>query len=80
MSIVDDLIKKRTHVACDYDQFSLDSVNNGFVFKNISANEIENYIETINPNKSVRSGVPSICFVKLSAKIYIFWLPKIFES
>ena len=63
VSIADDLIKKRTHVACDYDEFSIGSVKNGFVFKNISAREIENYIKTMNPNKSVRSDVPSICFV-----------------
>ena len=40
VSIADDLIKKRTHVACDYDEFSIGSVKNGFVFKNISASEI----------------------------------------
>ena len=44
---------------------SFDSVKYVFILKNISASEIENYIKTINPSKSVRSGVPSICFVKI---------------
>ena len=44
VSIADDLIKERMDVACDYDEFSLDSVKNGFIFKDISESEIENYI------------------------------------
>ena len=66
MSIADNLIKKRTHVACDNDEFSLDSVKNGFVFKSISVSEIANYIKTMNLNKSVCSDVVSFCFVNFS--------------
>ena len=45
----------------------MDSVKNGFVFMNTSAIEFENYIKTIILDKSVRSNVPSICFVELGA-------------
>ena len=74
VSIADDLLKKRTHVACDYNEFSLGSVKNDFIIKNISVSKILNYIITINPNKNVCLDVPSICFVKLSAKIISSYL------
>ena len=80
VSIADDLIKKRIHVACYYDEFSLDSVKNSFIFKDISESEIENYIKKMNPNKSVRSDVPSIRFVKVSAKIISPYLSKLYNK
>ena len=39
-----------------------ESIKNYFVFTEISDSEIQNYIKTMNPNKSVRSDVPSIRF------------------
>ena len=80
VSIADDLIKERMDVACDYDESSLDSVKNVFIFKDISESEIENYIKKMNPNKSVRSDVPSIRFVKLSAKIISPYLAKLYNK
>ena len=65
VSIADNLIKKE-HMFLVIMSFK--SVKYGFVLKNISASEIENYI---NPSKSVRSDVPSICFVKLSKKYFL---------
>ena len=50
------------------DEYLSQSIKNYFVFNEIIESEIENYIKTMNPNKSVHSDVPSICFVKLSAK------------
>ena len=40
--------KKTTHVAFEYDEFSLGSVKKCFVFKNTSASEIESFIKTFN--------------------------------
>ena len=59
---------------CDFSEFSLNSGKSEFVFKAISKTEIEHYIKNMNPNKSVRSNVPSKSFVKLSAKIISLYL------
>ena len=56
------------------------SVKNGFVFKNISASEIVNYIKTMNLIKSVRFDVPSFRFVKLGAKIIFPYLSKLYNK
>ena len=79
VSIADDLIKNITQVACVYDEFSLDSVKSGLVFQNILA-ETESYIKTRDPYKSVRSDVPSICLVKLSAKIISPYLSILYNN
>ena len=55
-------------------------MQNSFIFKDISESEIENYIKKMNPNKSVRSDVPSIRFVKLSAKIISPYLSKLYNK
>ena len=65
---------------CDFGELSLDSGKNDFVFKAISKTEVENYIKSMNPNKSVRSDVPSIRFVKLSAKIISPYLSKLYNK
>ena len=80
VSIADDLIKERMDVVQKYDEFGFHSVNTDFVFKKISESEIENYIKSMNPNKSVRSDVPSIRFVKLSAKIIAPYLAKLYNK
>ena len=55
-------------------------IKNDFVFNEISDSEILNYIKTLNPNKSVRSDVPNIRFVKLSAKIMSPYLSKLYNK
>ena len=58
-NIADNLLKERKDVVdVKNDEYFSDSVKNDFVFS-----EIINYIKTMNPNKSVLSDVPSICFV-----------------
>ena len=50
------------------------------VFNEISDSEILSYIKTMNPNISVHSDVPSICFVKLRAKIISPYLSKLYNK
>ena len=57
-----------------------DSVKNDFVFNEIVIDsEILNYIKILNPNKSVRSDVSNIRFVKLSAKIISHYLSNLYN-
>ena len=73
MSIADDLVKKRTHVACDYDEFSLDSVKNGFVFKSISVSEIANFI-------LLKQRTLKRVFVLMSI-VFVLWIfPKLYNK
>ena len=81
VNIADNLLKKRKDVVdVKNDEYLSDSVKNDFVFNEISDSEILNYIKTLNPNKSVRSDVPNIRFVKLSAKIISPYLSKLYNK
>ena len=80
ISITDSLIKKRMDFVCDISEFSLISGKSEFVFKAISKTEIKHYIKNMNPNKSVRSDVPRIRFVKLSARIISPYLSKLYKK
>ena len=81
VNIADNLLKERKDVVdVKIDECFSDSVKNDFVFSEISDSEIMNYIKTMNPNKSVRSDVPSIRFVKLSAKIISPYLSKLYNK
>ena len=46
----------------------------------ISDSEIENFIKTMNPNKSVHSDVSCIPFEKLNTKIISPYLSKLFNK
>ena len=71
VSIADNLIKKRMDFVCDFNEFSLISTKNEFVFKPLLKTEIEHYIKNMNPNKNVCSDVHSIQFVKLVQKLFL---------
>ena len=63
VNIAEKLLKERKDVVdVKNDEYLSDSIKNYFVFTEISDSEIQNYIKTMNPNKSVRSDVPSIRF------------------
>ena len=81
VNIAEKLLKERKDVVdVKNDEYLSDSIKNYFVFTEISDSEIQNYIKTMNPNKSVRSDVPSIRFVKLSAKIISPYLSKLYNK
>ena len=81
VNIADKLLKERKDVVdLKNDEYLSDSIKNYFVFTEISDSEIQNYIKTMNPNKSVRSDVPSVRFVKLSAKIVSLYLSKLYNK
>ena len=81
VNIADNLLKERKDVVdLRNDEYLFDSIKNDFVFNEISDSEVENYIKNMNPNKSVRSDVPSIRFVKLSAKIISPYLSKLYNK
>ena len=81
VNIADNLLKKRKDIVdVKNDEYLSGSVENDYVFNEISDSEILNYIKTLNPNKSVRSDVPNIRFVKLSAKIISPYLSKFTSS
>ena len=50
-------------------EFCFNLACNNFVLKEFTNSEIDMYIRNIRPNKSMRSDVLSIQFVKLSAKV-----------
>ena len=81
VNIADKLLKERKDVIdLMNDAYCSGSVKNDFVFNEISDSEIQNYTKTMNLDKSVRSDVPSICFVKLSAKIISPYLSKLYNK
>ena len=81
VSIADKLLKERKDVDdVKNNEYLSDSVKNYFVCNEICDSEIQNYIKTMNTIKSVRSDVPSICFVKFSAKIISPYLSKLYKK
>ena len=81
VNIADKLFKERKDVVdVKNDEYCSGSVKNYLGFNEISNNEIQNYIKTMNLNKSVRSDVPSICFVKLSDKIISPYLSHLYNK
>ena len=72
--------RKKIVVDVKNDKYLSDSVKNYFVFNKISDSEVLNYIKTMNPNKSMRSDVSSIRFVKLSSKIISPNLSKLYKN
>ena len=56
---------------CDFSEFSLNSGKCEFIFKATSKTEIDEYIKNMNPNKNVRSDVPSIRLVKIEQKLFL---------
>ena len=53
---------------------------NDFVLKEFTKSEIKMYIRNMLPNKSVQSDMPSIQFVKLSAKVIAPYLCKLLSK
>ena len=82
MNIAEKLLKKRKDVVdVMNDEYLSDSIKIFFVFTETSDSEIQNYTKTTSPNKSVHSvDVPSICYVKLSAKIVYPYLSKLYNK
>ena len=60
VNIAEKLLNERKDVFCNNLEFCFSSVCNDFVFKEFTISEIEMYIKSMKPNKSVRSDVPSI--------------------
>ena len=80
VNIADKLLNERKNDFHNNLEFCISSVCNDFVFKEFTNSEIEMYIRNMRPNKSVRSDVPSIRFVKLSAKVIAPYLCKLFNK
>ena len=70
MFIADDLIKERMDVVHKYDEVCFDSIINDFILKETSKSEVENDIKNVYLNKSSRSDVPSIRFVKKYCSLF----------
>ena len=55
-------------------------MKNYFLFTEICDIKIQNYIKTMNPNKSVCPDGPNIRFLKLSAKTISLYLSKLYNK
>ena len=80
VNIAEKLLNERKDAYCNNLEFCFSSVCNDFVFKEFTISEIEMYIKSMKPNKSVRSDVPSIRFVKLSSKLIAPYLCELFNK
>ena len=80
VNIAEKLLNERKDAFCNNLEFCFSSVCNDFVFKEFTISEIEMYIKSMKPNKSVRSDVPSIRFVKLSSKLIAPYLCELFNK
>ena len=80
VNIAEKLLNERKDAFCNNLEFCFSSVCNDFVFKEFTISEIEMYIKSMKPNKSVRSDVPSIRFVKLSSKVIAPYLCELFNK
>ena len=79
-NIAEQLLNNRKDAFHNSCEFCFSSVCNDFVSKEFTNSEIDMYIRNMRPNKSVRSDVPSIRFVKLRAKVITLYLCKLFKK
>ena len=72
VSLVDNLIKKYPRSSCNdenYDSDQTDRVHESFILKSITVAEVKRYINELNKNKSTRSDLPRIIFLKMSVNV-----------